>query len=109
MDKLKAHWRHVAGGWGAWREWTEKNFAPLTDWLRSAARWEPGIDVLDVGCGAGYPALAAAASVRPGHVVGVDISNEMLVEAAKAARRAGLENTRFVEMDGDDLQFEDRS
>jgi hypothetical protein len=41
--------------------------------------WEPGAHVLDVACGAGYPALTAAMSVRPGgKVLATDISPLML-------------------------------
>jgi SAM-dependent methyltransferase len=101
------HWNHVARGWAAWFEWTERNFRPLTKWLQTVAGWRPGARVLDVACGPGYPALAAAAAVRPGGiVVAIDISAEMIAEASRRARATGIDNGRFLEMDAENLQFE---
>jgi enediyne biosynthesis protein CalE5 len=104
------HWNAVAGGWADWFGWTERNFRPVTDWLRRAAGWKPGARILDIACGAGYPALAAAASVRPGGtVVATDISTEMLAAASRRAAAAGLSNVEFREMDAEQLQFADDS
>jgi enediyne biosynthesis protein CalE5 len=100
----------VAGGWGAWLDWTEGNFKPLTDWCREAAGWNPGARILDVACGAGYPALAAAQGVRPsGAVVATDISPEMVAVASRRATAEGLDNIQFLEMDAEDLRFENES
>jgi enediyne biosynthesis protein CalE5 len=61
-----------------------------------------------VGCGSGFPALAAAASVRPGgSVVATDISPEMLAVASSRANADGLDNIEFVEMDAEQLKFDD--
>ena len=78
-DRQRKHWDAVADGWAAWFDWTERNFAPLTEWLRDAAPWRAGSRVLDVACGAGYPALAAARAVQPGgRVVATDLSRQMI-------------------------------
>src|SRR6266545_2524334 len=108
LERLKQlqtkHWNTVARGWADWFEWTERNFCPVTDWLRDAAGWRAGARVLDVACGAGYPALAAAAAVRPGgRVVAVDISPEMLRAASRRATAAGIDNIEFSEMDAEQL------
>jgi ubiquinone/menaquinone biosynthesis C-methylase UbiE len=104
------HWDAVAPGWAAWLSWTERQFAPVTDWLIEAAAWAPGVRALDVACGAGYPALAAARLVGPGgRIVAIDISPAMLAAAAGAARDAGLDAVEVMEMDAEALVFDDRS
>jgi SAM-dependent methyltransferase len=109
-DQQRKHWNIAADGWAAWLEWIERNFAPVTEWLREAACWKPGAHVLDVACGAGYPALTAALSVRPGgRVVATDISPKMIAVASRQAHIRGVDNIDFVEMDAEHLQFEDNS
>lgn len=54
-----------------------------------------GETVVDLGCGRGQDVLRAAARVGPGGLaVGVDLSEEMLAEAAR--RTAGAANVRLV-------------
>lgn len=107
-EQQKKHWNAVAGGWEAWLDWTSRHFQPIADWLGNAAPWRPGTRVLDVACGSGFPALAAAAAVRPGGtVIAIDISPEMLAVAAARARRDALDNIEFVEMDAEHLMFSD--
>ena len=109
-DQQKKHWNAVADGWAAWFDWTEQNFSAVTDWFRDAADWKPGVRILDVGCGSGFPALAAAASIRPGgSVVATDISPEMLAVASSRANADGLDNIEVVEMDAEQLSFADDS
>jgi ubiquinone/menaquinone biosynthesis C-methylase UbiE len=109
-EQQRKHWNVTADGWAAWLEWIERNFAPVTEWLRTAAHWEPGARILDVACGAGYPALTAATSVRPGgRVVATDISPRMIAVASRHAHSRGLDNIDFVEMDAEHLQLEDNS
>jgi ubiquinone/menaquinone biosynthesis C-methylase UbiE len=109
-EQQRKHWNVSADGWAAWLEWIERNFGPVTEWLRTAAHWEPGAHILDVACGAGYPALTAATSVRPGgRVVATDISPRMIAVASRHAHSRGLDNIDFVEMDAEHLQLEDNS
>ena len=104
------HWNAVADGWAAWLDWTARNFRPLTDWTGEAAGWEPGARLLDVACGAGYPALEAAVRVRPdGFVHATDISASMIALASSRATAAGLGNIAFREMDAEQLQFDQES
>ena len=63
--------------------------------------------VLDVGCGAGHTALAFAPRVR--EVVGLDLTEAMLAEAAALAARRGLGNLRFEQGDAMALPFADAS
>ncbi|MGR4891800.1 class I SAM-dependent methyltransferase [Sphingopyxis sp. LARHCG72] len=55
----------------------------------AAAKAQPGEQILDIGCGSGTSTFALAQRVGPtGHVLGVDIS-EQLVEMARAATPDG--------------------
>lgn len=56
----------------------------------------PGERVLDLGSGAGFDAFLAARQVGPtGHVIGVDMTGEMLARARDNARKADLGNVEF--------------
>jgi enediyne biosynthesis protein CalE5 len=109
-EAQKRHWTSVADAWGKWFDWTERNFAPLTTWLRDATGWRPGANVLDIGCGSGYPSLAAAAALAPGgFATAIDISPKMIEVASRRAADAGVDNLDFREMDADALQFPDET
>lgn len=61
----------------------EAPLAPILDALFEHAELQPGMTVLDVGCGAGPSTFEAARRVAPsGRVVGADISSAM-IEAAR--------------------------
>jgi ubiquinone/menaquinone biosynthesis C-methylase UbiE len=63
-----------------------------------------GESVLDVACGTGVMALAAAEAVgASGRVVGVDIAERMVEEANALAQARGLHHARFLRMDGEAL------
>ena len=65
--------------------------APLT-----VAALQPGETVLDLGSGAGFDAFLAARVVGPtGHVIGVDMTDEMLAKACANAEQAGFTNVEF--------------
>lgn len=61
--------------------------------------------VLDVGCAAGHTALAFAPHVRS--VVGVDLSRDMLAEAARQAAARRLTNVRWEEASATALPYVD--
>lgn len=73
------------------------------------ARLEAGEAVLDVGCGTGTLAIAAARRAgATGAVTGVDPSAELLERARKKARRAHA-GVAFVQSGGEELPFPDAS
>jgi ubiquinone/menaquinone biosynthesis C-methylase UbiE len=73
------------------------------------ARIAPGEAVLDVGCGTGSLAIAAARRIgERGVVHGVDPSAELLARARNKARRAGVEVT-FAVAAGEALPLPDAS
>jgi len=61
--------------------------------------------VLDVGCGAGHTALAFAPHVA--EVVALDMTEEMLAEAARLAAKRGLANVAFKRGFAEELPFPD--
>jgi cyclopropane fatty-acyl-phospholipid synthase-like methyltransferase len=74
--------------------------APATRMIFAAAGIQPGMRVLDLGCGPGDVAFVAADLVgSDGHVVGVDRSPEALAQARLRAEQRGLAQVRFVEGD----------
>ena len=73
-------------------------------------RLAAGERVLDLGSGAGTDSLIAAQMVgEHGHVIGIDMTVEMLAKARTAAAEAGMENVEFVEAEAEQLPFSDAS
>jgi SAM-dependent methyltransferase len=70
----------------------------------------PGETVLDLGSGAGIDCFLAAQEVGPrGHVIGVDMTPEMLARARQNADKAGHANVEFREGRLEALPVEDAS
>ena len=76
-------------------EWqrTDRSFGPLTQKLLAVARSAPFAQAIDIGCGAGEISLTLAAGAPSSHVLGVDISHDLL----QVARVRGKDrpNLRF--------------
>jgi ubiquinone/menaquinone biosynthesis C-methylase UbiE len=73
--------------------------AETTETLRRAGL-KPGMRVLDVGCGTGDVAIAAAELVGPtGLVLGIDTAETALAAAAARVARSGLARVRFEKSD----------
>lgn len=76
----------------------------------SLGRLEPGVRVLDLGCGAGTDSLIAAQMVgRGGSVTGIDMTPEMLAKARLSAETMGAANVEFVQGEAEALPFPDAS
>lgn len=77
---------------------------PLSEAFLAKAGLAPGMEVLDIGCGAGDLSLLAAGSVgREGMVLGIDRSQDSLALARRRVEAAGLDNVRFEQADLDDF------
>jgi SAM-dependent methyltransferase len=62
------------------------------------AKLQPGETVLDLGSGGGLDCVLAARQVgATGHVIGVDMTPEMLARARRSVERLGLGNVEFRE------------
>src|SRR6516164_11843816 len=63
---------------------------------QAIAAMQPGEVVVDLGSGVGFDCLLAARQVGPsGHVIGVDMTHEMLKSARENAARVGATNVEF--------------
>jgi cyclopropane fatty-acyl-phospholipid synthase-like methyltransferase len=54
------------------------------------------MDVLDVGCGAGFAVLTLALRERSIRLVGLDVNEDQIIHARAIAAAAGLSNATFV-------------
>lgn len=63
--------------------------------FRAALKIGPRDRVLDIGCGAGQSTRAAARVAVAGRVVGVDLSEDMLLIAHRRSAEEGLRNVSF--------------
>ncbi|MCU0592195.1 MAG: methyltransferase domain-containing protein [Desulfobacterales bacterium] len=67
---------------------------------------DPGMAVIDIGCGAGVDTLIAALMVGPGgRAVGVDITPEMVERANKNLHQLRLSNVSFHQASAEQLDF----
>jgi SAM-dependent methyltransferase len=63
---------------------------------QAIADMKPGEVVLDLGSGAGFDCFLAARQVGPtGHVVGVDMTPEMITKSRENAQKSGLDYVEF--------------
>lgn len=93
--------------------WIAGDFAQIARFYSSQAEdfikrldLKPGMTVLDVACGTGNLALPAAKTGA--HVTGVDIAPNLVEQARKNAKAAGL-SAKFDEGDAEALPYEDAS
>src|SRR5262245_58497097 len=104
-------------GWIVWRSASRRSSLPCPAWLgwmveldnpfaRSVRAStvvkrldiEPGMKVLDVGCGPGRLTIPLAQQVGPhGEVLATDIQPAMLRRAQAKGQAAGLNNIRFLQ------------
>jgi SAM-dependent methyltransferase len=95
-----------ATAWNKWFSLIECGARDVSLSMLENADIATGHHVLDVATGIGEPALAAAHRVGPGgHVLGIDISSEMLSFAQGRAKKAALHNIKFEVMDANDLNI----
>jgi len=73
--------------------------------MEEALQFRAGDTVLDVACGHGNFTAAIARRVAPGLVLGLDISQPMLEQAARRLRREGLHNVLLIRGDVHNLPF----
>ncbi len=81
------YWSGTGGQrWVDRQEHQDQVLRPVSDLLTAAAQAKPGDRVIDVGCGCGATTIGFAARVRPqGEVLGLDVSEPMLVRARERA------------------------
>lgn len=88
----------------------DRRFAPVVEALINRALLREGERVLDLGTGTGAVAERAAASVgASGHVLGVDISADMLARARERVAARGLVNLTLREGRGESIPADDHA
>jgi 27-O-demethylrifamycin SV methyltransferase len=113
-DRVTAAWQLLLGAelhYGVFEHGDESladATGNLTTRMIDAARLEPGLDVLDVGCGSGTPAcrLVTDFDVR---VVGITTSEVGVAAARAQAAARGLDGAVFEQRDGMANGFPDES
>ncbi len=70
---------------------------------------EPGMKLLDAGCGPGTITVGLAEAVAPGQVFGFDIGESEIERSTELAKERGITNARFQVADSKNLPFEDES
>ena len=68
---------------------------------------EPGMRLLDLGCGPGTISVGLAESVAPGALHGIDMEETQVEMANAAAKAGGHDNATFQTGDATDLPFDD--
>ena len=98
----RAQWEAAAQAWDHWGPLLNRWLGAATTTMLDMAEIGPGSRVLDIAAGAGEQTLTAAQRVGPqGSVLATDISPAILRYALAAARKAGLDNVRTLELDGE--------
>jgi SAM-dependent methyltransferase len=88
--------------------WEKGDFTRIAETMRQSGEdlvatlgVEPGMKVLDLGCGDGTTAVPSAG--RGADVLGVDIASNLVAAGNERAKAAGLDNLRFEEGDASNL------
>ena len=92
--------------WITFQEDLDQLFQPVTERLLARAGPKPGERLLDIGCGTGATTLAfAEATGSEGSVVGLDISQILLVRARERKSEGGLDQVEFLLADAQTEAF----
>lgn len=105
MENDQATYWNEQGGprWVAMQRDLDAQLEPYGIAVANRLGLAPGERVLDVGCGAGATSLWLAERVRPGQVLGIDISAPLLARARERAE--GIANLRFEHADAQTFAF----
>ena len=86
IEAQRKDWNRVAGGWEKWDHFFDEQMTCLNHRIVADARIRPGMKVLDLGSGTGYPAILAAQTVgASGSIVAMDLAEQMLDVARRKA------------------------
>ncbi|HVG03032.1 MAG TPA: methyltransferase domain-containing protein, partial [Nitrospira sp.] len=107
IEGQRQDWNRVASGWEKWDSYFSRNMTFINHRLVADARLRPGMRVLDLGSGTGYPALLAGEVVgTTGQVVGIDVAEAMLAVAKQKATELGMSQVTFHAGDVTALPFD---
>jgi len=100
--------------WVQWLTWPAGKLmaSPLRRWIMNPehllqkAHLEPGLKVLEVGCGTGFFTLPAARMLQPGgSLVALDANLGFTEQTQLALKRANLPDVQVYQRDGLNTQF----
>ena len=100
VDHLVDFFDRIAGEYDGWAQGQRVRVASR---LVELAQPKKGEHVLDVGTGTGLIAHGIAAKVKPGTVIGIDLSDRMLSIAR--SRKGATANTQYLGMAAEHLVF----
>lgn len=103
-ETTRAQWQDAAQAWRRWDPVFDRWLGPATELMLDLAGVGEGTRVIDIAAGSGGQSIAAGR--RGATVLATDISSNILEEAARAARAAGLSTIATRVVDGEDLDVD---
>ncbi len=100
-ETTRAQWQEAAHAWHSWDPLFDRWLGPATELMLDLAGVGEGTRVIDIAAGSGGQSIAAGR--RGATVLATDISSNILEEAAKAARAAGVSTIATRAVDGEAL------
>jgi len=100
----RSRWAASAAGWLRRADQLRAATQPVTERMLEATEPKPGDTVLELAAGIGDVGFAAAERIAPGGtLITSDFVPEMLSAAQERARRLGVENVRFRQIDAETI------
>jgi SAM-dependent methyltransferase len=103
-ETTRAQWQDAAGAWHSWDPVFDRWLGPATELMLDLAGVGAATRVIDIAAGSGGQSIAAAR--RGATVLATDISSNILGEAERAARAAGISTIATHVVDGENLDVD---
>lgn len=98
--EMRERWEQAAPGWGRQAEHTREMGMPVSMWMIEQLSLQPGQRLLELAAGPGDTGFLASELIRPGGtLICSDASEGMLEVARERARRFGVENVEFRQLE----------
>ena len=99
-QEMLERWDRAAPGWARRAERIREFGMPVSAWMLEQLALQPGQRVVELAAGPGDTGFLAAELIHPGGtLICSDASAGMLSVARKRARRLGIENVEFVQLE----------
>lgn len=109
-ENLRHEWSGAAPFWQKWDLKLTTQSQAATDLVVEGAALSPGLQVLDLACGTGQPAISVAQKIAPlGRVIATDMTPEMIEATQHNAYAKGISNLQAQVADAEHLPFSDAS